>query len=61
MTAQELYNSLKALSVSGCDLSKMRVITEYTEYDSSIPYDMGKPATVYIEEVDAEHYELVLR
>lgn len=54
MTAQDLLDKLTALSASGVDLTKLDVVAQYTEFDYSIPYDIGIPATVYLNDVQVD-------
>jgi hypothetical protein len=62
MNAEMLLNELLALRSEGVALEKFEVIVKYTEYDSSIPYDMGKLSEVYpdIIRIDKKEYELIL-
>ena len=62
MNSEMLLNELFALRSEGVDLEKFEVIVKYTEYDSSIPYDMGKLSEVYPEiiRIDKERHELIL-
>lgn len=60
MRADELLRQLEAMRDAGLDLSQADVVVTYTEYDASIPYDMGRPAQTYPEDVCIRNGEVVL-
>jgi hypothetical protein len=60
MRADELLTILQRYQETGRDLSTMDVVVEYTNFDPSIPYDMGVDDQVYPEGVCIRNGELII-
>lgn len=60
MTGLDLLNELQRLQRDGIDISNINVVVHYTEYDDSIPYDIGRDREIYVGSVDVEDGEIRL-
>jgi hypothetical protein len=60
MRASELLAQLQRYQEIGIDLDKADVVVEYTEYDPSIPYDMGVDAQTYPDGICIRKGDLII-
>jgi hypothetical protein len=60
MRASELLTQLQRYQEIGIDLDKADVVVEYTEYDESIAFDLGRPAQMYREGICIRNGEIVI-
>ena len=60
MRASELLTQLQRYQEIGIDMDKADVVVEYTEYDESIEFDIGRDAQTYPEGICIRNGEIVI-
>jgi hypothetical protein len=60
MKASELLTQLQLYQEIGIDLDKADVVVEYTEYDESIDFDIGRVAQTYPEGICIRNGDIII-
>ena len=60
MRASELLSVLQRYQEIGIDLDKADVVVEYTEFDESIEFDIGRVAQTYPEGICIRNGDIVI-